>query len=208
MSWLLKNKRRNIRVVQKKQFLNYCLRILYFFFIGAAFCICSCATTTVKDDRPFIWITDNSKFILLPPQNIERPLDEYQLMSASFAGQNYYMISWVKADDAGIDIVLLNEMGANLGELIWRDGNISFSSTVLPSSLPPEYIIADFQLCFYNSAALAQALKKSGLSLVETETARHIYMKKDLIIEIIKNQKSITLSNHLRGYTYTMEGGL
>ena len=183
----------------------------YLFFLliaGAVLCIFSCATAAVRDDRPFIWITDKSKFILLSPQNIEKTLDGYQLMSASFAGQNYYMISWVKADETGMDITLMNEMGANLGELIWRDGNISFSSTVFPDSMPPEYIIADFQLCFYSSAALSQALKKSGLTLAETETSRHIYMKNVPIIEIIKGQNSITFNNHLRGYTYTLEGGL
>jgi len=180
--------------------------LFYLLLTGAVFCFISCATSSVRDDGPFVWITDKSKFILLSPQNIEKPVDEFQLMSASFAGQNYFMNSWVKADENGMDIVLLNEMGAGLGELIWRDGNLSFSSTVFPSSLPPEYIVADFQLCFYNSAALSQALKKSGLTLVETETARLIYMKKTLIIEITKSENSITFNNHLRGYSYTLEG--
>ena len=193
MSRFLKYKRKNI---------------IFFLFTGAVFCVCSCATAAVKDDRPFVWLTDTSKFILLSPQNIEKPLDGYQFMSASFAGQSYYMNSWVKADETGMDIILLNEMGANLGELIWRDGKISFSSTVFPASMPPEYIIADFQFCFYNSAALNQALKNSGLVLVETEMARNIFMKNTLIIEITKGQNSITLNNHLRGYAYTLEGDL
>jgi len=184
------------------------LNLFFLFMAGLVFCVCSCVTASVKDNRPFVWITDNSKFILLHPQNIEKPLDEYQLMSASFAGQNYYMISWVKADESGMDIVLMNEMGANMGELIWRDGNLSFTSTVFPSSMPPEYIIADFQFCFFKSAALSQELKKSGLSFIETETTRHIYMKNTLIIEITKEQNSITFNNHLRGYTYTLEGGI
>jgi len=176
------------------------------FLAGIIFCLCSCATNRNKETVSYIWLTNNAKFILLPAHEIEKPLDGYQLMTASFSGQNYQMNTWVKADETGMDITLLNEMGANMGELIWRDGKISFSSSVFPPSMKPEYIIADFQFCFYKGQALSETLQKTGFYLTETESGRLVHRGNNIIMEITKGQNTITLNNHLRGYIYILEG--
>ena len=134
------------------------------------------------------------------------PLDMPQLLSASYGGENYFLNVWVMADEAGIDMTLFNEMGSNMGELSYRDGPVSFSSPIFPQSLLPEYIVADFQFCFYKTDVLRRALKKAGLVLESTGTGRRIMKGKNLIIEIEKKPDSVTLVNHLRGYSYTLEG--
>jgi hypothetical protein len=167
----------------------------------------SCAPSAgIREERPYIWITDSSKYTLLPPENIINPLDNYQLISASYGSQSYQINSWVKADETGIDITFLNELGANMGELSWCGGAVSFSSPVFPQVLNPRYIIADFQFCFYDAGALAQALKESGLTIKETETGRLILKGDTVIIEITKDKNIIRFVNHLRGYAYTLEG--
>jgi len=133
-------------------------------------------------------------------------MDSYQLVSASYGGLDYFLNAWVRADETGMEMTLLNELGANMGELSYRDGAVSFSSTVFPKSLKPEYIVADFQLCFYNAGALARVLEKSGLSLEDAGTARRVLQGKKIIIEIEKSQNIVILVNHLRGYVYTLEG--
>ena len=133
-------------------------------------------------------------------------MDNYQLVSASYGGWNYQMNAWVRADETGIDMTLLNELGANMGELIWRGGAVSFSSPVFPQSLNPQYIIADFQLCFYSAASVAHALEESGLSFEETESGRRVLNGNTVIIEITKSQNMVRFVNHLRGYVYTLEG--
>ena len=167
----------------------------------------SCASTArIRDDRPYIWLTDSSKYILLSPENIETSMDNHQLISASYGGRDYQMNAWVRADETVIDITLLNELGTIMGELVWHGGAVSFSSPVFPRSLNPAYIIADFQLCFYNGAAVANALKEGGLSFEETETGRRIFNGNTVIIEITKSQNRVRFVNHLRGYAYTLEG--
>ena len=116
------------------------------------------------------------------------------------------MLAWVKADTSSIEMVMLNELGAGIGELIFTDQTISFSSIVFPESIRPEYIVADFQLCFYNVDSVQMALKKCGLYMETTGTTRRIFQGKNLIYEITGNSGSISLVNHLRGYTYTLEG--
>ncbi|MDR2942686.1 MAG: DUF3261 domain-containing protein [Treponema sp.] len=170
-------------------------------------CCCSCASKVpVKEDRLYIYLTGSSKYFLLPAVDIENPLDMAQSISAEWQGNGYSFNAWVKADKAGMEMVLLNELGVNMGELSFRDGLVSFSSPLFPKSLKPEYIIADFQLCFYSAGALRQALEDCGLSFENSGSIRRILQGKTVIIEIEKNQNAVRLTNHLRGYTYTLKG--
>jgi len=86
----------------------------------------------------------------------------------------------------------------------WQGKDYSFN--VFPKLLKPEYIIADFQLCFYNTSALTRALEECGLSIENSENNRRILSGKTVIIEINKSRDTVRLVNHLRGYTYTLEG--
>jgi len=133
-------------------------------------------------------------------------MDMSQLVSASYGGQNYVLNTLVIADKTGVDMTMINELGGHMGVLSYRDGLVSFSSQIFPQALRPEYIVADFQFCFYNAPALRQALQNCGLSLEDTETGRRILQGKNIIIEIEKKQNAVKLINHLRGYVYTLEG--
>ena len=170
-------------------------------------CCCSCASKTSTGKSPLnVYLSGSSPYKLLPPENIENPLDMAQHISASWQGKNYFLNAWIKADKAGMEMTLLNELGAQMGELSYHNGLASFSSPVFPAILKPEYIVADFQLCFYNTSALRQALENCGLVLEGTENSRRILEGKTVIIEIEKSPNAVRLINHLRGYTYTLEG--
>jgi len=170
-------------------------------------CCCSCSPRVPnKETRLYVYLAGSSKYFLLPSGDIENSLDMAQHISASWQGRDYFFNAWVKADEAGMEMTLLNELGVSMGELSYRDGHASFSSQVFPNSLKPEYIIADFQLCFYNIPALSLALKNCGLTIIGTENGRRIVQGKKLIIEIEKSRNAVRLVNHLRGYAYTLEG--
>ena len=170
-------------------------------------CCCSCVLKApIKEDRSFIYLTDNSKYFLLPSEDIENSMDMAQLISASWQGKDYFFNAWVKADKTGLEMTLLNELGVSIGDISFRNGLTSFSSNVFPKSLKPEYIVADFQLCFYNIPALRRTLEDCGLTIENTGNIRRIFSGKNVIIEIEKNKNNVRLVNHLRKYTYTLEG--
>ncbi|MCL2043184.1 MAG: DUF3261 domain-containing protein [Treponema sp.] len=133
-----------------------------------------------------------------------------QFLTAEFRGKNYFLNSWVKADENAIEMIFFNELGASIGELSYRDGTIHFSSSVFPVSIlryfKPEYIIADFQLCFYDPFLLGNSLTDSGLVLDTTDESRRILSGNEVIIEIEKTENTVKLINHLRGYAYILEG--
>ena len=177
--------------------------------LGVLLCLCSCASKAAAGKNgplPYAWLTDRSKYILLPPEDIENPIDMPQFVSASYGGQDYFLNAWVKADETGMNMTLINSLGANMGELSYYYGAVSFSSPVFPQSFAAEFIVADFQLCFYNTLALRRALEDCGLSIEETGAGRCILQGKNVIIEIEKSQNAVKLVNHLRGYAYTLEG--
>jgi len=177
---------------------------------GVLVCVCSCVSgTAAREDKPVtphVWLSDSSKYILLPSEDIENPLDGHQRVSASYDNRDYYLNAWVKADATGLNITIINELGANMGELSYRDGKVSFSSSMFPSSLKPEYIVADFQLCFYKAPALRRALEDCGLSFEDNWTSRRILKDKTVIIEIEKTRNVVKYVNYLRGYLYILEG--
>jgi len=165
----------------------------------------SCSSLAVNK-RPYAYLADRSKFILLAPAAIARPLDMAQYISASYNGQSFYFSAWVLADENGIDISLFNELGAAMGELSYREGVVNLSSAVFPQSLKPEYIVADFQLCFYDPDLVRSALKNCGLVMETQNEHRRIFEGKNLIMEIEKDSGAVKLVNHLRGYSYILEG--
>jgi hypothetical protein len=174
-------------------------------FILIFMCLCSCASRT-RENRLYIFITDRARFILLPPEGIENPMDMAQFITASYQGQNYFFTAWVRADETGMDMTLINELGAAMGDLSYRNGVITFSSHIIPGSFRPEYIVADFQLCFYDPVLLRRALEDAGLSLEIEGNTRRIFNRRNLIIEIERAPDKVRLINHLRGYIYSLEG--
>jgi len=184
---------------------RFTIFVTFFFVILIG--ISSCASRRTAGETGFyVYLTNNSRFFLLPPQDIEKPMDMIQYISASFGRQNYFFNAWVMADETKIEMTIFNEMGATMGELFYGEGFIDFKSPVIPRSIRPEYIVADFQLCFYDPLFLRSALEKSGFTLEIDGNNRRIYEKNELIVEIFKKDNSVTLINHLRGYTYTMVG--
>jgi len=184
------------------------IRILFFFSVFLT-CILSCASIARKDTL-YVNLTDSSRFVLLPTEEIEQAMDMLQFQSAEFMGQNYFFQAWVKADENAIEIVIFNDLGASIGELTYRNGAVHFSSTVFPRTVinlfKPEYIVADFQLCFYDPLVLGKSLNNIGLVLVVNDSGRRILSGNDVIIEIKKTKNTVELVNHLREYAYIMEG--
>jgi hypothetical protein len=170
----------------------------------------SCATRPPASSYEPVSITTKARFILLGPEYLEAPLDMAQHIRGSYGDREFLADAWVKADNNGIVMALFNSMGASLGEFSFDDEGVSFSSALFPAIVKPEYIAADFQFCFYQAEALEAALKRAGLGFraeaVEGGGIRRITEGSTPIITIEKKAASISYTNHLRGYAYTLEG--
>jgi hypothetical protein len=177
-------------------------------------CLVSCATKPKTSPYLPVYLTDRALYTLLPPSDIAVPLDNYQRITGSYGKQEFSLDAWVVADDREIVMVFFNSMGTGLGELSFSEDGVAFSSAAFPASLKPEYIIADFQLCFYRTDAVSEILENCGLKFPEQRIndggeaveIRVVSDGKRDIIEIEKRKTSIRFTNHIRGYCYTLEG--
>jgi hypothetical protein len=200
--------KRNLRGSVSKRFLAVPPFILL--------CLVSCATKPVHSPYAPVYVTDHARYFLLPPSSIALPLDMPQQLAGRHGDQEFLLDAWVKADETGIAIALFNALGADMGQLSFDTRGISFVSTVFPPGLPPEYIAADFQFCFYPVDALVPALKASGLTMIAAihdgvapeggKEVRTIYSGKKRIIEIVKTEETVQYANFLRDYSYTLRG--
>jgi hypothetical protein len=176
--------------------------------------LAACKTEAKFSQYPPVAITGRARYFLLPPSAIEEPLDMPQQVTGRYGEQEFIMDCWVQANEQGVTIALFNSFGTEAGYLAFTDGAISFFSSVFPPALKAEYIIADFQFCFYRVDLLSQALKDSGLTLVveirdgieDSQEVRTIFAGKKPVVEIVKTGSAVSLKNFLRDYSYTLWG--
>jgi hypothetical protein len=172
----------------------------------------SCATQRPGVSPGFdpVYVTNRAAYFLLPPGELETPLDMAQQISGQYGKEAFIMDAWVEADAARLTIALFNTLGTGMGDLNFREGELSFSSPYFPPSLKAEYIVADFQFCFYREAPLRRALEDCGLSLEllrgPGRELRTIREGETIIIEIVKTPEEVRYTNHIRGYAYTLRG--
>ena len=177
-------------------------------------CLVSCATKHDSSHFSPVYVTDQARYVLLPPSNIETPLDMAQQITGKYGKQEFLLDAWVKADEGELTIALFNALGADMAQLSFDGAGISLVSSVFPPAVKPEYIAADFQFCFYRVDVLVSALKASGLTLTTDiqdtldggKEVRTIYSGNKQIIEIVKTGEMVQYANFLRGYSYTLRG--
>jgi hypothetical protein len=205
---------------------NLLRRVLGLLAALAVFVLASCKTEGRVSQYPPVSVTNRARYFLLPPSAIEKPLDMPQQITGRYGEQEFIMDCWVQANERGITIALFNSFGTEAGYLAFTDGAVSFFSSLFPPSLKAEYIVADFQFCFYRADLLAQALKDSGLRLVVemrggvdgveglngiggiegSSEVRTVFAGKNPVLEIVKTNSSVSLKNFLRDYSYTLRG--
>ncbi len=162
--------------------------------------------------RP-IYVTNTKKVNLLLPEHAAGVLDELQLLNGSFGDSNFNLLSYTQIDATAINLSLMNDFGTDMGNLFYDGSQVIFDSAYFPKALPGEYIICDIQNAFYDSAALEENYKNSGLIFEDIlicwetgtpEEVRKIYDGKKLIEEISIIDDTVTIKNHLRGYEYKL----
>ena len=174
----------------------------------SAVLLASCATTKTRGMQYPVYVTNTNVVDLLAPEYFDGAVDSLYLLSGSFGGASFFVQAFMQADDNGIFLTLLNDFGIDMGSMIYTSENLSFTSTMFPKSLKPQYIAIDMQFAFYKPDAIAVALQNAGLDFIVEQTGgkevRKIMKGKKCIEEITKTHDAIQIVNHLRGYEYNL----
>ncbi|MCL2179251.1 MAG: DUF3261 domain-containing protein [Proteobacteria bacterium] len=168
-----------------------------------------CPAHSPQNGPPAVYFSNQASFSPLPPQYIEKPMDMLQRISGSHGDKHFHMSAWVKANNEEMVMEFWGDMGNSLGTFHYNHQGLHFSSSAFPQHFRPEYVLADFQLCFYSPMALRNALGKLTLYTQQPTSGveiRRLYEGETCLVEIEKTPHRVHYKNHLRGYAYSIEG--
>ena len=177
------------------------------------FLLISCASSRFESAFSPVYVTNTSKYAILPTTSMNGTVDSLQKMTANFGKDNSFDFDvYVISDSSQLSMTILNEFGTTMASLFYDGLSLDFDSVIFPKQLKAEYIVADFQFCLYNVDDLKPALEKIGVNLeVTSEPAgdeiaevRTLSKKGKVISKITKTALSIKYENFLRGYSYIL----
>ena len=186
------------------------------------------AETTIRRNTNPVYVTNTKKVYLLPVESIQTSVESYQYFEGDFGSKKFNSNLFLTADSSGISVLILNEMGIEMGLLVYDGESASLESTLFPKSLKCEYILLDLQNAYAEEDALKKHYASYGLEFEEvsqtasseqnnnapssapggTQSAplktRWIKNGKKIIEKISIFEKKIVIENILRGYSYRL----
>ena len=161
-----------------------------------------------------IYYSDERSVSLLPTAVMTQNLDMPQRIEGKFkkpdgSVDSFEADSWVRANDSILSITLFTGFGTTLGEITYSRDSLKAESSVMDvAKFKTEYLIADFQICFYPFGALQKNFEQSGFSFAETRSGsdtdfvRTLSENGKVILTATKTGHDLNLVNELRGYRY------
>ena len=191
--------------------------------VCAAF-FASCHHALVRPNSTAIYYSDSKYINLLPTTSMDRSIDGIQHLDGTFsknptvqdaqedsASNSFSGEVWVRANDSVLSITLMGSFGVTVAELTYANDSVSFASSAIDvEKMKPEYVLADFQACFYPYESLRENFEKSGFTFTESKSAgeqssdfeRILSDDGKVILRIIYKANEIDLINELRHYKY------
>ncbi len=174
--------------------------------ICASFVFYSCTSPAKIPELNKVYVTNTNRVDLLPVNAITESIEQYQYFEGDFGQRSFASMLYLQADDTGIQVMVLNEMGVDIGSMVYDGKSAVMDSALFPKQLKCEYIILDLQNAYCDASNLKEHYKKYGLDFNAGDGHRTISKKNELIEEIIFQGNNIQIINHLRGYTYRLTG--
>lgn len=177
--------------------------------------ITACASTGKQErmaDSAALQLGRNTTYTLAATTCIQNGIAEFQKIEGRFEKRQFNFLAYTVADDSVIDVIILNEMGMEIGSARYDGETVTSSGFFNTYGLPAEYLIADFQLAYYRPDCLEEAFSGDAVQISEKKdedgvTRRNISEADELISTIEYRAGMLAFTNILRGYSYTIYSG-
>ena len=181
--------------------------------LACALLLVGCSRSNVKPGTAPVYYSDNRSVALLPTAAMTEKLDMSQHLRGEFTQQDgslksFEGDSWVRANDSVLSIMLFSGFGTTIAEITYGKDSLHFESSVMDvEKMKAEYVLADFQVCFYPYKALKDNFEAAGFVFEETrgialDFVRTLKDGNTLVLTAQRKGKEITLVNSLRHYSY------
>lgn len=162
-----------------------------------------------------VYYSDDRSVSLLPTSAMTQGIDMPQRIEGKYeksdgSSDSFEADSWVRANDSVLSITLFTGFGTTLGEITYSRDSVKAESSVMNvTKLKTEYLIADFQICFYPFEALRKNFEQAGFTFTENlsgagnaDFVRTLSENGKVILTATKKGPDINLVNELRHYSY------
>lgn len=179
-----------------------CFSILVFASLLLSFFSCASVKEEVRLNK--VYVTNTTPVSLLAPSSIKTQIEQMQYFEGNFGKNSFSSMLYLQADSNEIQILMLNEMGIEIGSLFYDGKTCTMESSFFPKNLKAEYIILDLQNAYADEQELKAHYKKYGLDFAQTGSVRTLSKSGTLIEQITQQGSTVTIENSLRGYTYRL----
>ena len=160
-----------------------------------------------------VYVTNTTKVPLLPVSAIKEELDLFQIFEGKFGHKSFpnTMLN-LQSDSEGIVILMLNDLGIEIGSIEYNGKSCVMNSSFFPKNLKAEYIVLDLQNAYADAEELKTHYKNYNLDFDETSAmvngqeakVRTICEKGKIIEQIVLQNSNVEIKNKLRDYTYNL----
>ena len=176
----------------------------------------SCASSRNAEEEVHlnkVYVTNTTKVPLLPVSAIKEELDLFQIFEGKFGHKSFpnTMLN-LQSDSEGIVILMLNDLGIEIGSIEYNGKSCVMNSSFFPKNLKAEYIVLDLQNAYADAEELKTHYKNYNLDFDETSAmvngqeakVRTICEKGKIIEQIVLQNSNVEIKNKLRDYTYNL----
>ena len=176
----------------------------------------SCASSRNAEEEVHlnkVYVTNTTKVPLLPVSAIKEELDLFQIFEGKFGHKSFpnTMVN-LQSDSEGIVILMLNDLGIEIGSIEYNGKSCVMNSSFFPKNLKAEYIVLDLQNAYADAEELKAHYKNYNLDFDETSAmingqeakVRTICEKGKIIEQIVLQNSNVEIKNKLRDYTYNL----
>ena len=182
-------------------------------FCATLLLLVACHNTHQVPGTSPVFYSDGRAVSLLPTSAMTLRIDMPQRIEGNFvkpdgSNDSFEADSWVRANDSVLSITLFTGFGTSLGEITYDSYSVKAESSVMDvAKLKTEYLVADFQICFYPFDALRKNFEQAGFAFSETRSGDADFVRTlsdngKTILTARKSGREIHLENVLRRYSY------
>lgn len=195
-----------IRLSSKNKFAAFSVRCMA---LSVLFLLCSCSSLRRQpvdsaSSLEKVYVTDKIQVPLLGTDAILDEVDEYQYFEGDFRQKKISSLLYLHADSSQIKILLLSEMGIEIGSVVYDGRSCVMQSAFFPKNMKGEYIILDLQNAYCPVSSLYEHYKRYSLDFAEKGNERTLSKDGKVIEKITRDGNYISINNVLRNYTYTL----
>ena len=176
------------------------------FFLLTFFMLSGCASLQGVKKLKKVYVTNRKAVELLSPEFAGEGQDALYELTAVAGGESFSMLLYMQSDNDSLSVDFLNSFGTTMGTLFYDGSSVESEIAFMPAKIPPEYLVFDLQLLFYDAAAVKARLENAGLKCSIDGTGNCIIAEGEKQVVVISgdSDSTVTLKNLLRGYEYSL----